>query len=120
MMSKFCSNCGNELNDGADVCLKCGKNIRKSDSNGISNVEEKVDKNANIGFVLGLISIIAWFIPIFGYPITICGIVFSSKGLKSTAIKSKATAGLVLSIIFLVMTLINSFIGFLMAMETYY
>lgn len=26
-MAKFCVNCGAELNDGADVCLKCGKNV---------------------------------------------------------------------------------------------
>lgn len=26
-MAKFCVNCGAELNDGADVCLKCGKSV---------------------------------------------------------------------------------------------
>ena len=24
-MAKFCSNCGSELKEGADICLKCGK-----------------------------------------------------------------------------------------------
>ena len=34
-MAKFCQNCGNELNEGADVCLKCGKSVNKpSYSNG--------------------------------------------------------------------------------------
>ena len=26
-MAKFCTNCGHELNEGADVCLNCGKNV---------------------------------------------------------------------------------------------
>ncbi len=28
-MIKFCSNCGKELKEGADVCLNCGKAIEK-------------------------------------------------------------------------------------------
>ena len=26
-MAKFCSHCGKELNEGADVCLSCGKAV---------------------------------------------------------------------------------------------
>lgn len=29
-MKKFCSNCGNELAEGADVCVKCGKMVGSS------------------------------------------------------------------------------------------
>lgn len=32
-MDKYCSNCGAPLNEGADVCLKCGKLVRKSSIN---------------------------------------------------------------------------------------
>jgi len=56
---------------------------------------------------LGLISIFAWFLPIIGFPVTICGIVFSAKSLNSPG-RGKAIAGLVLSIIFLFLTIINS------------
>lgn len=28
-MGKFCTNCGKELKEGADVCLNCGKAIEK-------------------------------------------------------------------------------------------
>lgn len=28
-MAKFCSNCGNELDEHADVCLKCGKMVNE-------------------------------------------------------------------------------------------
>ncbi len=29
-MAKFCSNCGAELKEGADVCIKCGKLVNES------------------------------------------------------------------------------------------
>lgn len=107
-MGKFCTNCGNKLDDNADVCVNCGVLVNKSV---IVNNSTDYEKNANTGFVLGLISIIAWFIPLFGYPVTICGIVNSAKGLKAEEGKSKAVIGLVLSILFLVVTLINSILG---------
>jgi len=120
-MEKFCSNCGKELHEGADVCLNCGKVLNKNQSNVSANfIENDDDKKANVGFILGLISIVAWLIPLFGYPVTICGIVFSSKGLKSNLKKSFATAGLVLSIIFLVLTVFNSFIGMMIQMDYWY
>ncbi len=40
-MNKFCSNCGKELKDGADICLNCGKNINSSQN------DEKISKNKN-------------------------------------------------------------------------
>lgn len=36
-MSKFCSNCGKELNDNSEFCLGCGIAIEKNKSNGTSN-----------------------------------------------------------------------------------
>lgn len=116
-MSKFCSNCGTKLNDNQAVCLNCGvsvqNNIKQEDTKNNSS-----DKSANTGFILGLVSIIAWFIPLFGYPVTICGIIFSSKGLKSTTKKTKAIVGLVLSIIFLIITLMNSILGVILQLNS--
>lgn len=111
-MDKFCRNCGKELNEVQNVCLNCGVTIKN-----IPQRNEKNDKKAIVGFILGLISIVAWFIPLFGYPVSICGIVFSAKGLKSQTNKGKAVTGLVLSIIFLVFTFFNSLIGFFMGLE---
>ena len=71
-MDKFCSNCGKELKENENICSNCGTFIRTP--------EEKKDKQASIGMILGLISIVAWLLPLVGYPVTICGIVFSSKG----------------------------------------
>lgn len=81
-----------------------------------NDLEMKAASNANTGFVLGLVSIVAWILPLAGYPVAICGIVFSAKGLNSNN-RSKAIAGLVLSIVFLVATLINSIAGAVMAIN---
>ena len=60
--------------------------------------------------ILGLVSIVTWPFPIAGYITTILAIVFATKGRHSEK-KGMATAGLVLGIIFLVVTLLNSILG---------
>lgn len=86
--------------------------------NNSSNADKKATKGM-IGFILGLVSIIAWYIPLIGYPVTVCGIIFSSLGINSKN-KGKAVAGLVLSIIFLIVTLINSILGAILVNMFYY
>lgn len=75
--------------------------------------KDKADKSAQNGLILGLCSIAAWFIPLIGYPVTIAGIICSSQGLSSKNKKASAIAGLALSIVFLIVTLINSLLGVL-------
>src|SRR3989338_8991438 len=55
-----------------------------------------VTKNgkATTGLVLGIIGLVAWFIPLIGAPITIIGLVFGIKGLKSLK-RGVAIAGIV-------------------------
>lgn len=76
-----------------------------------NNDTEKGKTQAVVGLILGLVSIVAWFIPLIGFPVTVLGIVFSALGLKSKTNKGKAIAGLSLSILFLVVTIINSALG---------
>lgn len=72
---------------------------------------------ATAGLVLGIVGLIAWLLPLFGYPVNIIGIIMSAIGRKSEN-KSKATVGLVLSIIGLVLTLANSILGAMMAINS--
>lgn len=65
---------------------------------------------ATKGLILGIIGLIAWFIPLFGAPITIIGLIFSIKGLKSLK-RGAAIAGIVLSSIGLFATIVNASIG---------
>jgi len=103
----FCPKCGKEIPDGSTVCPECNATIQ------VANTEAPAKSPAPVGFILGLVSIIAWILPLAGYPVTICGIVFSAKQLKSSdsSAKTMAIIGLVLSILFLVVTCINSFLG---------
>ena len=71
---------------------------------------------ATVSYVLGWCSIIAWFIPLVGFPVTIVGIVMGVKG-QHSELKSKAKTGLILNIIFLVVTALNSALGVFMALD---
>ena len=68
------------------------------------------NSKATASLVLGILSLIAWLLPIAGYPISIIGIVFGAKNLKSEQ-SGMATAGLILSIIGLCLCVINSALG---------
>ena len=47
-MNKFCVNCGAELNEGQDVCLKCGHKV---------NNEKVVNKGSKSKIAAGLLGI---------------------------------------------------------------
>ena len=72
---------------------------------------EKANKKATAGMVLGLISIAGWLLPLIGFPLTVLAIIFGALGLKSAVHKKRALAGLVLGIVFFILTLINSIVG---------
>lgn len=108
---KKCLNCGASNTDDAEFCADCGEKIVNLESLKASSG----GRGPIGGFVLGLLSLGAWFIPLVGYPVTICGIIFCSKGIKS-ANKNLMVIGLILSIAGLIATLCNSILGVLMQM----
>ena len=115
-MSIVCKKCGGKMGADDKFCGSCGTPKEESASVVTQNQVEvtnstEIDKHAKTGFTLGLCSIIAWILPLAGYPVTICGIIYSIKGLDSKINNGKAIAGLILSIIFLIITLINSILG---------
>ena len=60
---KYCSNCGKELKEGADICLNCGKLVNKQQKK-----NKNIEKELSIAsLVLGIISILWTFIMILGY-----------------------------------------------------
>ncbi|MBR3575257.1 MAG: hypothetical protein IKN97_08850 [Lachnospiraceae bacterium] len=65
---------------------------------------------ATAALVLGIISLVAWLIPIIGYPVTIVGLVLGIKSVKSEK-RGMAIAGIVMSSIGLVLSLVNSIAG---------
>ena len=63
------------------------------------------------GVILGGIGLIAWLLPLIGYPVAIVGLVLSIKGQRSFSHRTMATVGVVLSAIALALTVISSIIG---------
>lgn len=56
-MTKFCPNCGAELNEGADVCLKCGKRVTKESNNGGNGQGKSKIAAGLLGIFLGTIGV---------------------------------------------------------------
>ena len=118
-MKLVCKKCGNNIKEGNKFCANCGTEVEEfvtveQDNEDVQVKNEsnsEADKKARTGFTLGMCSIIAWLLPLAGYPVTICGIIYSIKGLESKTNNGKAIAGLILSIIFLILTLTNSILG---------
>ena len=77
---------------------------------------ENNNKFAVAALVLGIVSILTWLFPIAGYITTIITIVLGVKGRKSEK-RGMATAGMVLGIIFLVITLLNSILSVFLAFK---
>ena len=65
---------------------------------------------ATASLVLGLVSIITWLIPLIGLPTTIAGLVLGIQGLGPKK-RTRAAVGIVLSTIFLGLTILNAALG---------
>ena len=96
-MSKFCSNCGNEVADEAVICPKCGVSV--SQNTAVSNNNNGTSNGmATAGFIL------SFFVPLLG-------LIFSILGLKKVKETNKgkglSTAGIIISSIALFITLIS-------------
>lgn len=85
-------------------------------TNEVSVPEEK--KGMSIAsFVLGLCGLIAWCLPLFGYPVSIVGIILGCIGIKKGG-KVFAIIGIILSALCLVVTIVNSILGVAMVMDS--
>lgn len=76
----------------------------------METAEKPKSKKGVISFILGIIGLIGWVLPIIGAPVTIVGLVLGIKGRNSNH-KKLATAGIVLCIIGLFATVVNGAIG---------
>lgn len=77
--------------------------------------QKKVGGKSIASFVLGLIGLIAWLLPLTGYPVAIVGLILGCIARK-TEKNGFNLAGIILSIIALVLTLGNSCLGVLMVL----
>ena len=116
--NSYCPTCGVSILPEQDICINCGKKL--TEETPVINNENFVDyeKKARNSLIFGLIGLIAWFIPLFGYPIGILALVNGLKGLKGIN-KVLAIAGIILSCICLILSLCNSIAGVLNNLSQY-
>ncbi len=69
------------------------------------------------GFVLGIISLLAWLLPICGAPVAIIGLVLSILGRGSPTRRTLATIGLVLCIVGILLSVGNAAVGIYLAAQ---
>lgn len=100
----FCKYCGTQLNGGM-FCPKCGRPI---DATAKPVADNKGMSIASL--VLGIVGLIAWIIPIIGFPVIIAGLILGIIGIQKGG-KGMAVAGITLCIITFVLTIANSAIG---------
>lgn len=72
---------------------------------GTTNIttEENPPQKSTASLVLGIVGCIAWLIPLIGFPVTIVGLILG--------IRRKYTVGIILNVIGLSLTLVNSAVG---------
>ena len=57
---KYCTNCGSELKEGADVCLNCGKTVEKIGSTAPSGTDTGSFGWGLLGFCIPLVGLILY------------------------------------------------------------
>ena len=122
----FCRNCGARLEENQKFCKECGQPLQQDNSqeNNVVNETNKAVPTqskcwtvfSGVGLGLGIGGLATFWWPFVGFMTSICGMIFSVLGRKSVTAKGRATTGLILSIIGLVLglmftvTLINDMI----------
>ncbi len=136
----YCKYCGKEIDDNSTFCKECGKNQQESQATYAGNTANKrrcpscngalesyytvcpycgakvsqtdSSKAEVAGLVLGILGLIAWLLPLIGFPVTVTGMILSGRGMNER--KKYAQAGLILSVLCFIATLINSISGAIM------
>lgn len=70
----------------------------------------RVSGASTAALIFGVLGIVAWILPLVGYPITIGGLVLGIVGYNSDH-SSRAMIGIVLSVVFLIATIASSIYG---------
>ncbi len=115
----FCQNCGNQFAPGSPCCPICGCPVQYPPGWMPPPYQKPKNKWMSIAsLIFGLLGLIAWFLPLVGFPITLSGIVLGAIGIKEGG-KGFAIAGIILSVITFLITLVNSALGAYMGAQTF-
>lgn len=78
-------------------------------------VEEKKGLSLT-SMILGIVGFLAWCIPLLGFPVCITGLILGIIGIKKGG-KGMAIAGIIMCSITLLLTIINSVLGAMLAVS---
>ncbi len=73
-------------------------------------MQKKGGAGAIVSLVLGIVGLVAWFIPFLGLPITLLGLVLGIRSRNSSRVKI-ATLGTAICAIGLLASAVNAFLG---------
>ena len=109
-MANFCYNCGNELDENAYICTKCGVVVGENKS------EKKVNtSNDNGGFGYG---VLGFFLPLVGLILYLC---WKNDSPNNAKIAGKgALISVIINVVLCVLAFIFSFIIFIHTCSTIY
>ena len=101
---KYCVYCGQELNDNATFCTKCGKEQSKKNTAGMNKKEYK----GSNGLSYAIASLCLFCIPILPFVFGIMGLVYGLKANKTSSIVISIIS-LCLMVLFAIAVLIGGF-----------
>lgn len=78
--------------------------------------EEPKKGFAIAALILGIVGLVAWCLPILGYPVGIAGIILGILGIKKSGMKGMSITGLILSCVCILASIVNSIAGVAMAL----
>jgi hypothetical protein len=107
-MPKFCPTCGKPLKfENAEICPNCGVRIPGSSLDSVHPVQNKTS------YYVGIVSLIAWLLPIIGIPVSIIGLYLGDKEKKKG--ENSVRNGILFSAIGLILSIINGIAGGILA-----
>jgi hypothetical protein len=74
---------------------------------------------AIIGFILGIVSLFSWLLPICGFPVAITAVILSALGINSSK-GGLAIAGVIMGGIAILLALLNSVLGMVLGLTGFF
>lgn len=106
---KKCPFCAELIQEEAIVCRHCGRTLTTASA--YTQPQKKDNSGLAItSLAMGIFSCLAWLFPICGLPVSVLALIFGIVGLNSSK-RNLAIAGIVMSAIGLILTIINSLLG---------
>lgn len=114
----FCLNCGKQIDDSSTSCPYCGSLIGNANGFSENPYGAQAAPSEGLGIaaiVVGAVGILmAWLVALLGYIFGGIGLTLALVGKHQNKLSSKATVGMILSIITLACSLLNSILGVLL------